>query len=118
MTTPLSSIGYVLAASFIGSFGAAFLKGGAERLELNLASLLSNWRIIAGVGLFLLSSVFFVLGIREGELTLLYPMAALSYPWAILWSRLFFGEPITRNKIIGLILILCGIALLGFGNRV
>ncbi len=118
MKTPLSSIGFVLAASFIGSFGAAFLKGGAEKLELNFASLMTNWRIITGVGLFLFSSIFFVLGIREGEITLLYPMAALSYPWAILWSRLFFGEPITRNKIIGLVLILSGIALLAFGNRV
>lgn len=110
-------MGLVFAASFIGSFGAAFLKGGAQRLELNLASLISNWRLIAGVGMFLLSSVFFVLGLREGELTLLYPMAALSYPWAILWSRLFFGEPITRNKITGLLLILAGVIFLGIGNR-
>ena len=33
VTTPLSSIGLVLFASFIGSFGAVFLKSGATRLK-------------------------------------------------------------------------------------
>lgn len=107
----------VLLASFIGSFAAVLLKSGAGRLHRQLRSLILNYRLAAGVGLYLLSSYFFVLGVREGELTVLYPMVALGYVWTLLWSRLFFGEPFTRSKFVGLGMILSGIVLLFTGNR-
>lgn len=116
MSTPVSSMLLVLVASFFGSFGAAFLKAGAGRLK-NLRSLIFNWRLALGVGFFLLSSYFFVLGVRHGELTVLYPMVSLGYIWTLFWSRIFFKEPFTHTKFAGLGLILLGIVFLGFGNR-
>lgn len=116
-TTPASSMLLVLVASFIGSFGAVFLKSGAEKLSRQWTSFVFNYRLALGVLLFLLSSYFFVLGVRHGELTVLYPMVSLGYIWTLFWSRMFFGEPLTRNKFIGLGLILVGIVFLGFGNR-
>jgi multidrug transporter EmrE-like cation transporter len=107
----------VLVASFIGSFGAVFLKSGAERLHRRLTSLLLNWRLAAGVAFFLLSSFFFVLGIRRGELSILYPVVALGYVWTLFWSRLFFGERFSRNKFLGIGLILAGIVFLNLGNK-
>ena len=117
MKTPVSSMLLVLVASFFGSIGAVFLKAGAERLHFNIRSLVLNYRLAGGVALFLISSYFFVLGIRHGELTVLYPMVALGYVWTLFWSRLFFNEPLTSNKFVGLGLILAGIMLLGLGNR-
>ncbi|MBI4874347.1 MAG: EamA family transporter [Acidobacteria bacterium] len=116
MTTPLSSIGLVLVASFIGSFGAVFLKSGADRTRC-VRTLVVNPRLVLGVSLFLLSTVFYLLGIRHGELSVLYPMVSLGYVWTLLWSRLFFKEPFTRDKFAGLGLILLGIVLLNLGNR-
>jgi multidrug transporter EmrE-like cation transporter len=117
MKTPLSSMLLVMFASFIGSFGAVFLKSGAGKLQRSLQSLIFNWRLAVGVGAFLLSSYFFVLGVKNGELTVLYPMASLGYVWTLLWSRIFFHEPLTRNKFVGLGMILAGLACLGLGNR-
>jgi undecaprenyl phosphate-alpha-L-ara4N flippase subunit ArnE len=117
MTTPLSSILLVMLGSFIGSIGGIFLKSGADKLELNLLSLMLNWRLAVSVGCFLISSYFFVLGVRHGQLSILYPMASLGYIWTLLWARLFFREPLTRNKFCGLGLILTGLAVLGIGNR-
>ena len=107
----------VLTASFIGSFGAVFLKSGAGKLHRQLRTLLLNWRLGVGVALFLVSSFFFVLGVRKGELTILYPMVSLGYVWTLFWSRLFFREPFTRFKFAGLGLILIGILVLNLGNR-
>jgi undecaprenyl phosphate-alpha-L-ara4N flippase subunit ArnE len=112
MSTPAKSIFLVLIASFIGSFGAVFLKFGAGRLHRRISTLLFNWRLAAGVALYLLSFVFYFLGVREGELSVLYPMVALGYIWTMFWSRLFFGEPLTRRKAGGILLILAGVALL------
>jgi drug/metabolite transporter (DMT)-like permease len=116
VTTPVSSMVLVSVGSFIGSIGMVFLKAGAARLH-GFRSLLFNSRLALGVGLFLLSSYFFVLGLKHGELSVLYPLVALSYVWALLWSRLFFHEPITKHKSLALLLILAGIALVGLGSR-
>ena len=115
--TPFSSIAWVLGASFFGSFGALFLKMGAGRLKGGLASLITNWRLIMGVAFYLFSSVLFVLGVRKGELSVLYPMVSLGSVWTLFWSKLVLGEPFTRAKFLALGMILCGIALLGLGTR-
>ena len=115
MTTPASSVGLVLLASFIGSFGAVFLKSGAGRLHLRWDTVLLNWRLVAGVAAFVLSSMFFVAGVKHGELSVLYPMASLGYVWTMIWSRIFFGEPLTRGKFVGVAMILAGIVCLGYG---
>jgi multidrug transporter EmrE-like cation transporter len=117
VTTPVSSIVLVLVASFIGSFGAVFLKSGSGHLSSSsIWSLLLNWRLGIGVSFFLISSVFFIMAIKHGELSVLYPMVSLSYVWTMLWSRVFFGEPFTKGKFLGLAMILTGICLLGLGT--
>jgi multidrug transporter EmrE-like cation transporter len=108
MKTPVSSMLLVLVASIFGSFGAVFLKMGAEKLKTGLLNIVS-WQATLGVGLFLLSSVFFVMGIKHGELSVLYPMVSLGYVWTLLWSRLFFKEPVTKQKFLALGMILTGI---------
>jgi drug/metabolite transporter (DMT)-like permease len=70
-----------------------------------------------GVALFLFGTVFYLAGIRRGELSVLYPMVSLGYIWTLFWSRLFFGEPLTRTKFAALGLVLVGIVFLGLGNR-
>jgi len=104
----------VFAASIVGSFGAVFLKLGAARIDKNLLSFF-NSRLALGVTLFLGSSVFYTLGIRGGQLSILYPMVSLGYLWTLLWARLFFKESLTRQKLVGLGLILAGVVLVGLG---
>ncbi len=111
MKTPLSSMALVLVASLIGSFGAVFLKLGAEKLRYGIRHIISA-QAATGVGLFLVSSVFFGWGIKNGELSVLYPMVSLGYVWTLLWSRLFFKEPVTKPKFVALGMILCGIVLI------
>ena len=106
----------VLFASFIGSFGAVFLKMGSEKLKQGLGQLL-NYRLALGVGMYLLSTCFFIVALRNGELTVLYPLVSLGYVWTLLWSKLFFKEPLTRYKFAGLFLILIGVSFIGMGNR-
>ncbi len=117
MTTPFSSMALVLGASFVGSFAAVSLKSGADRLAPGFWRIFFSWRIGLGVALFLLSSVLFVAGLKNGSLTVLYPMVSLGYVWTLFWSRWFFHEPFNRSKILGLLLILMGVSCIGLGNR-
>jgi drug/metabolite transporter (DMT)-like permease len=117
MTQELArAMALVFGASVVGSFGAVFLKMGAERLTSSRFSFL-NSRLALGVALYLGSSALYGLGIREGELSVLYPMVSLGYIWTLFWSRLFFKEPFTPNKFAGLGLILLGVFLVGLGSN-
>lgn len=118
MSTSVTSLFLVVVASFIGSFGAVFLKAGSKNLKSNLKSLFTNYQLAIGGLLFVISSLFFVKAISQpgAELSVLYPMVSMSYLWAMVWSRLFFGEPFTRQKFTGLGLIILGIAILQLGK--
>jgi drug/metabolite transporter (DMT)-like permease len=105
----------VFTASLVGSFGAVFLKMGAASVTKSLFSFF-NLKLAFGVALFLGSSVFYAFGIRGGQLSVLYPMVSLGYIWTLLWSRLFFNEPFTRQKFLGLGLILLGVCFVGLGS--
>jgi len=104
-------------AAFIGSFGAVFLKSGAHRLSRNWREMITNWHLAAGVAAYVGSSALFVIGMRKGELSVLYPMVSLGYIFTLFWSRMFFGEPLTRMKFAGVGLILAGIIFLAAGNH-
>jgi drug/metabolite transporter (DMT)-like permease len=108
----------VLTASFLGSFGAVFLKSGAQKIRQGLRYLILNQRLALGVGLFLGSSVFYLLGLKRGEVSVLYPMVSLANVWTLFWSRLFFKEPVTHAKTLGLVLILVGVFFIGLGADV
>jgi len=113
--TLIRSMLLVFSASVVGSFGAVFLKLGAAQLTKSILSFL-NWRLVFGVALFLGSSVFYALGIKGGQLSVLYPMVSLGYIWTLVWSRLFFKESLTKQKFLGLGLILLGVFLVGKGS--
>jgi drug/metabolite transporter (DMT)-like permease len=81
-------------------------------MQPGIKGIVSNWRLGLGIALFLLSSVFFVMGVAQGELTILYPMVSLGYIWTLLWAYIFFKEPFNRSKVIGLILIIGGVAVI------
>lgn len=116
MTTPLSSIGLVTLGSFIGSFGAVFLKIGSAKLHHGFRQFF-NIGLAAGAAMYLLSTCFFIVALQHGELSVLFPLVSLGYVFTMLWSRVFFKEPFTKYKCMGLFLILVGVSFIGIGNR-
>ena len=115
MTPQVRSMLLVFIASVIGSFGMAFLKMGSAHLTRSIWSFL-NHKLLLGIGLFLGSSVFYAWGIKDGQLSVLYPMVSLGYVWGLLWAKLFFNEALTKQKFMGLGLILLGVCFVGIGS--
>ena len=115
MTPHVKSMLLVFTASVIGSLGMAFLKMGSAHLTRSLWSFL-NPKLLFGIALFLGSSVFYAWGIKDGQLSVLYPMVSLGYVWGLLWAKLFFNEALTKQKFMGLGLILLGVCFVGMGS--
>ena len=106
----------VVVASLFGSFGMVFFKAGANNMTGGLGGIVFNWRLFLGIALYLLSSVFFVLGVKVGELSILYPLVSLGTVWTMVWARIFFREPLTKAKFAAVGLILIGIVFLNLGR--
>jgi drug/metabolite transporter (DMT)-like permease len=117
MTTPWSAVAWVVVGGVIGSLGAVGLKAGANRLKFTLPALLTNWQLMGGVFAYLASSVLYNKGMSEGQLSVLYPLVSIANIWNLMWGRVFFGEQITRNKVLALALIIIGVALIKLGGQ-
>ena len=49
--------------------------------------------------------------IKRMPLSVAFSNKGVTILWAMLWGKLFFGEPITINKLIGVFLVIAGIIL-------
>jgi len=110
----------VFLAALLGSFGSVLIKKGADAIRLRGTGLFrlavnaaTDLPLVAGVLLYGLSMVVFVLALRGGELSVLYPLVATSYIWVVLLARLLLGERMDSWKWAGVLLIIAGVALVG-----
>ena len=76
-------------------------------------ALLGNWPLLVGYSLHACNALLLILALRHGELSVLFPIYALSYIWVDLLSLYFFHEHINVWKTAGIVLIIGGVALLG-----
>ena len=101
----------VLPMTLIASFAAYNLKKGTASANGILSWFFIPRFYIGGV-LYLVSFFMTIWLLRFIDYTVLYPMTVITYVWSQLIANRFMGEPITRNKIIGIILIFIGMVLL------
>ena len=71
MKTELLSILLVFIGTIIGSFGALYLKIGSKDFSINIKKLIRNYKLIFGFLFYALSSVFYVIALKWGELSVL-----------------------------------------------
>ena len=114
--TELWAVATVLLAAFMGSFGSLQFKKGANKLELNLKSLMKNYDLMLGVVIYGLSTVFYVIGIKGGELTVLFPLVSTGYIWVCFLSIKYLGERMNTMKWLGISCIVLGVVLIGLGS--
>jgi len=112
------AIAMIIAATVLGAFGSIYLKKGAGRLEFSLKKLLGNRDLIIGFLLYGLSSLFFIVGLKGGELSVLYPLVALSYVWICILSIKLLKERMGFWKWLGVVLIVAGVGLIGMGSAI
>jgi multidrug transporter EmrE-like cation transporter len=114
MKTPVVSILLFVVAALAGAAGQFLYKTGAERAGGSVGSYLLNWRILGGVGCYVLVMVLFVGAFkRGGQLTVLYPVYASTFIWAALIAWWAWGTPVRPVHVAGMILLVAGMYLMG-----
>jgi multidrug transporter EmrE-like cation transporter len=82
-----------------------------------LLALLGNLPLLMGYSMSAVTAFLLILALRDGELSMLYPIIAMTYVWVNLLSMYFFHEHMNVWKATGIALIISGVGLLGRAAR-
>ncbi len=114
--TELWAAATILVCAFVGSFGAMYFKKGADKLELSVNGLIRNFDLIKGLVIYGVSTIMYVIGIKGGELSVLFPLVSTGYIWTCLLSVKYLGEKMNKTRWAGIACILLGVSLIGLGS--
>lgn len=111
----LIAIVLMIIVTFLISAGQLLIKKGVSEIS-DFYSLL-NLSLLAGFFIYFIALVVMLIALKKGEVSVLYPIMALSYIWILFLSFIFLGEQMNNLKIIGTIIIFVGVSLIGMGGR-
>tara|TARA_Y100000310_G_C20563944_1_gene754507 strand:+ start:702 stop:1055 length:354 start_codon:yes stop_codon:yes gene_type:complete len=108
-------IGLVALSTMIGASGALFFKHTSKHVHRNIFTVLKVPALYYGFLIYGFSALIFVYALKFGDLSVLYPVASLSYIWITLLSIKFLKEKMNDIKWFGILLIMIGVVLIGLG---
>lgn len=109
--------------TLIGAVSQILIKQGTNALGANptmvqtAIGIFTKPLLFAGYSLLGVSTVLFVLALREGELSILYPVFTLTYVWVTMLSVYILHEKVNELKLGGLAMIVAGVAVLGKASQ-
>ena len=117
MATKLWAALLVLFTTMLTSSAQILWKKGSATLTFDILKVLMNNYIIGGVLLYVVGGILIIIAFRGGEVSVLYPIMATSYVWVSFLSVKFLGETMNVFKWLGIISIISGIVLIGYGSK-
>jgi len=107
----------VCACTVLGAIAQILMKIGMPNVSPDARAHVTNIPLMTGYTLYGINTVMMVLALREGELSMLYPIIALTYVWVTLLSYTLLSERPNVYKNIGIVTIVVGVGVLGRGRR-
>ena len=103
-----------VASTTIASFAQVLLKKSAKKKYASRIREYLNWYVICGYGLMFLGMLLNVFGYRHVEYRNGSVVESIGFLYVMILSRIFFGEKITKKKVIGNAIIILGIVIFYF----
>jgi len=107
---------FVMLAAFMGSFGSVYFKKAANKLEFTVKALSKNYDLMKGLLIYGMSTIVYIIGIKGGELSVLFPLVSTGYIWICFLSMRYLGERMNVLKWAGIAAIVTGVTLIGLGS--
>lgn len=112
MNFELWAIPFVLISGFFNSFGSFLLKKTSIDATKNIFKLFLNPKFLFAVSVLFLGAVFFIISLRGGPLTIMYPLISTSYLWSCFFAIKYLNEQMNTLKWIGVFTTIFGIILI------
>lgn len=109
----------VLACTLLGAGAQVLFKTAGMALGPSPSPLqmLLSVPLIAGYVLYGISTILLSFALRNDELSSMYPIISLTYVWVMFLSVWFFHESLNPFKVLGVAVIMGGVAVLGLPDR-
>jgi drug/metabolite transporter (DMT)-like permease len=75
--------------------------------------ILSDIPLLGGLSCYGVFTLLLIFALRDGELSVIYPVIALTYVWVVFLSIVIFHETLNPFKACGVVVIVLGVAILG-----
>ncbi|MCC6587278.1 MAG: hypothetical protein IT168_11350 [Bryobacterales bacterium] len=116
------SIFLVFLCTVLGAAAQILMKSGTQSSGHDsamalLIAIFSNPKLFAGYALYGISTAILVVALKYGELSILYPVIALTYVWVTVLSVFIYNESMNPMKMLGLATVVAGVAMLGRATR-
>ena len=112
--TRIQSVGLVFICTILGAAAQILIKNGVNQMtHFSPMQAIQNLPLIAGYCLYGINTLLLMLALRDGELSMLYPIIALTYVWVTMLSTYYFKEHISLGKLAGIVVIVGGVTVLG-----
>jgi multidrug transporter EmrE-like cation transporter len=104
------------AAQILIKSGAGALGPHASILQTAIG-MITIPQLFFGYSLYGIYTVVLILALRHGELSVLYPVIALTFVWVTIAGAVVFHEEMNAAKLAGIAIIMGGVAVLGRGDK-
>jgi drug/metabolite transporter (DMT)-like permease len=115
--TEIKGIILVVIVAVLASIAQILLKFASKIFALSFEGIL-NIYLIGGFFLLGITAVLFIVALKYGDLTVLYPILATSYIWVAVASPFIFpSDSLNTLKVLGIATIIIGIYFIARGTK-
>jgi multidrug transporter EmrE-like cation transporter len=113
---------FLLTGVFLNATAQLLLKAGTNAVGVIYPSA-GNWAglglklatqmpILAGFACYVVSVAVWIIGLSRVDVTIAYPILSFGYIINAIGARYFLGEPVSVQRMLGIVIIIAGVALL------
>lgn len=116
METEIWAVLLVILSGLIGAITPIFLKKASNKIRFRkFFTLFKSKYLFFGFLTQGLAMILFIPALKGGELSVLYPIASLSYIWISIYSIFLLNEKMSLFKWTGIATIVLGVSFIGLG---
>lgn len=112
------AIPIVILCTIFTSVGALLVKIGVDKFQdFTIKGMMPAYPVIIGIALYFLGFLSLTIALKHGELSTVFPFISLSFIWVAIFSYIFLQEKITIIEILGVTVIVVGVAMIGISEK-
>lgn len=113
----------VFICTLFGAPAQILIKSGAGHVPHHaglltiLFAMAANLHLVAGYSLYGISFILMAMALKHGELSIMYPIIALTQVWVTILSLWIFHDSMNPYKLLGIASVVAGVGVLGRASR-
>lgn len=113
----LRPIIFIFISTLFVSIAQMFWKFASQSFSFTFQGIFLNLHLYLGFFIYGFALILLLLALRDGDLSIVYPILGTSYMWVLLIAKFYFKEYISLTNLVGVFIIILGIIFITQGNH-